>query len=184
MNQVNKIRICLFLNTLLVIFIGFYITNFATNSKYFRFGPNDDFIFISVHINTYDKYISLLILIFFNDLIRVVVQELGEPVLAFTVYNPDKKIIDEFTKSELYFYSNSMYFVSNIRYIFSVLINITQLDIALFSVCVEQLVTFFTIYLLINEKKFVKTKRLININNNNNINNNIEYISEIEINET
>ena len=103
MKQLNKIRICLFLNTLLVGFISYYITNFAENSKYFRFGPNEDFIFISVPIDTNEKYISLLILIFFNDLIRVLVQELGEPVLGFTVYNPDKKEIIESPSSYLCF---------------------------------------------------------------------------------
>ena len=40
-------------------------------------------------------------------------QELGDPVLGFTVYNPDKTEISEFSKSQLYFYSNAMYFVSN-----------------------------------------------------------------------
>ena len=161
MKQLNKIRLCLTLNTLLVIFIGFYITNFATNSKYFRIGPNEDFIFISVPIDSNEKYISLLVLIFLNDLIRVIVQELGDPVLSFTVYNPDKREINEFSKSQLYFYSNAMYFVSNIRYIFNVLINVTQIDIALFSVFVEQIVTSVTIYMLLNEKKFIKTNELL-----------------------
>lgn len=164
MKQLNKIRICLTLNTLLVIFIGFYITNFASNSKYFRIGPNDDFIFISVSIDTNEKYISLLTLIFFNDLIRVIVQELGDPVLGFNVYNPDKTEIREFSKSQLYFYSNAMYFVSNIRDIFNVLINVTQIDIALFSVLVEQIVTSVTIYMLLNEKKFINTKELLSNN--------------------
>ena len=161
MKQLNKIRIYLILNTLLVIFIGFYITNFATNSTYFRIGPNDDFIFISVSIDTNEKYISLLVLIFFNDLIRVIVQELGDPVLGFNVYNPDKTEIREFSKSQLYFYTNAMYFVSNIRDIFNVLINVTQIDIALFSVLVEQMVTSVTIYMLLNEKKFINTKELL-----------------------
>jgi hypothetical protein len=163
MKQLNKIRICLILNTLLVIFIGFYITNFATNSTYFRIGPNDDFIFISVSIDTNEKYISLLVLvlIFFNDLIRVIVHELGDPVLGINVYNPDKTEIREFSKSQLYFYSNAMYFVSNIRDIFNVLINVTQIDIALFSVLVEQMVTSVTIYMLLNEKKFINTKELL-----------------------
>ena len=169
MKQLNKIRICLFLNTLLVLFISYYITNFAENSKYFRFGPNDDFIFISVTIDTNEKYISLLTLIFFNDLIRVIVQELGEPVLGFTVYNPDKKEISEFNKFQLYFYANAMYFVNNIRYIFNVLINVTQIDIALFSVLVEQIVTSFTIYILLNEKEFIKENELLQQNNFNNV---------------
>jgi hypothetical protein len=154
MNQLNKVRLCLFLNSCLVVFIGFYITNFAAESKYFRFGPNEDFIFISVQINTTQKYCSLLTLIFVNDIIRVIIQEFGDPVLYMNVYNPDKKEITEFTKQQLYFYANSMFLLNNIRYIFTVLINVTQIDIALFSVLVEQIIVMITIKLLLNEKKF------------------------------
>jgi len=75
----------------LVGFISYYITNFAENSKYFRFGPNEDFIFISVPIDT-------------------------------------------------------------------------QIDIALFSVFLEQIVTCFTIYILLNEKKFIKEHELLSEN--------------------
>ena len=161
MKQLNKIRICLILNVSVVSFISYYITNFAENSKYFRFGPHEDFIFISVPIDTNEKYISLLVLIFFNDLIRVLVQEIGEPILGFTVYNPDKKDITEFTKTQLYFYANSIYFVNNIRYIFNLLINITQIDIALFSILIEQIVSGIVIYFLLNEKRFINEKNLL-----------------------
>jgi len=162
MNQLNKVRLCLFLNTCLVVFIGFYITNFATDSKYFRFGPNDDFIFISVQINTMQKYCSLLTLIFVNDVVRVIIQEFGDPVLYMNVYNPDKKEITEFTKLQLYFYANSMFLLNNIRYIFTVLINVTQIDIAIFSVLVEEVIVIFTIKLLLDEKKFINKKSLLN----------------------
>ena len=47
MKQLNKVRLCLFLNSCLVVFIGFYITNFAAESKYFRFGPNE--VHLSIH---------------------------------------------------------------------------------------------------------------------------------------
>jgi len=161
MKQLNKIRICLILNVSVVSFISYYITNFAENSKYFRFGPHEDFIFISVPIDTNEKYISLLILIFFNDLIRVLVQEIGEPILGFTVYNPDKKEITEFSKSQLYFYANAIYFVNNIRYIFNLLINVTQIDIALFSILIEQIVSGIVIYFLLNEKRFINEKNLL-----------------------
>jgi hypothetical protein len=162
MNQLNKVRLCLFLNTCLVVFIGFYITNFASDSKYFRFGPNEDFIFISVQINTMPKYCSLLILIFVNDVIRVIIQEFGSPVLFMNVYNPDKKEITEFSKAQLYFYANSMFLLNNIRYIFTVLINVTQIDIALFSVLVEEVIVIFTIKMLLDEKKFINKKSLLN----------------------
>jgi hypothetical protein len=154
MNQLNKVRLCLFLNSCLVLFIGFYITNFASDSKYFRFGPNVDFIFISVQIDTTQKYCSLLTLIFVNDIIRVIIQEFGDPVLYMNVYNPDKKEITEFSKLQLYFYANAMFFINNIRYIFTILISVTQIDIALFSVLVEQVIVIITIKMLLNEKKF------------------------------
>jgi len=162
MNQLNKVRLCLFLNSCLVLFIGFYITNFASDSKYFRFGPNDDFIFISVQIDTTQKYCSLLTLIFVNDIIRVVIQEFGDPVLYMNVYNPDKKEITEFSKLQLYFYANSMFLINNIRYIFTILISVTQIDIALFSVLVEQVIVIITIKMLLNEKKFINKNSLLN----------------------
>ena len=154
MKQLNKVRLCLFLNSCLVLFIGFYITNFAGDSKYFRFGPSEDFIFISVQINTTQKYCSLLTLIFVNDIIRVIIQEFGDPVLFMNVYNPDKKEITEFSKAQLYFYANSMFLINNIRYIFTILISVTQIDIALFSVLVEQVIVIITIKMLLDEKKF------------------------------
>ena len=161
MNQLNKVRLCLFLNSCLVVFIGFYVTNFAAKSKYFRFGPNDDFIFISVQINTTQKYCSLLTLIFVNDVIRVIIQEFGSPVLFMNVYNPDKKEITEFTKLQLYFYANSMFLLNNIRYIFTLLIGVTQIDIALFSVLVEEVIVIFTIKMLLDEKKFINNNSLL-----------------------
>jgi hypothetical protein len=161
MNQLTKVRLCLFLNSCLVLFIGFYITNFAAESKYFRFGPSEDFIFISVQIDTTQKYCSLLTLIFINDVVRVIIQEFGDPVLYMNVYNPDKKEITEFSKLQLYFYANSMFLVNNIRYIFTLLISITQIDIALFSVLIEQIVVIITIKMLLDEKKFINKKSLL-----------------------
>tara|TARA_B110000008_G_scaffold228541_1_gene230650 strand:- start:1195 stop:1710 length:516 start_codon:yes stop_codon:yes gene_type:complete len=170
MKQLNKIRLCLILNVSLLIFISFFITFFAGNSKYFRFGPNEDFIFISVPINTYNRYTFLLVLISFNDIIKVLVGEIGEPVLIFNVYNPDKKIITEFTKPQLLFYANSMFFISNTRQVFEILINVTQIDIAIFSIIVEQLISICTVCFLISEKKFDKDGAIIS-------NTNIEMIN-------
>jgi hypothetical protein len=162
MKQLNKIRICLFLNVFLLGFISFFITYFAGNSKYFRYGPNEDFIFISVPIDSYERYALLLFLISLNDIIKVLVGEIGEPVLVFNVYNPDKKVITEFTRSQLLFYANTMFFVSNTRRVFEVLINVTQIDIAIFSIVVEQLISVCTVCFLVSEKKFDKEGKLTN----------------------
>ena len=92
----------------------------------------------------------------------MLISELGEPVLVFNVYNPDKKIITEFTKFQLLFYANSMFFIGNTRRIFEVMISITQIDIALFSIIIEQIVSIGTVYFLVNEKRF-STNEILSI---------------------
>ena len=170
MTPLKKIQICLILNILLLLFISLCTIIFAADSKYFRIGPHDNFLLISVQINTKLRYYFLLILIACNNCIKVLIQELGEPVLVFNVYNPDKKIITDFTKPQLLFYANSMFFIGNTRRIFELMITITQIDIAIFSIIIEQLMSICTVCFLVSEKKFMKDK---NIHNKNNIIDNI-----------
>ena len=154
MTPLKKIRICLGLNVLLLLFISSCIIIFASDSKYFRYGPSNNFLLISVKINTLTRYIFLLFLIACNNCIKVLISELGEPILVFNVYNPDKKVITDFNKYQLLFYANSMFFISNTRRVFELMITITQIDIALFSIVIEQLVSIGTVYFLVNEKQF------------------------------
>ena len=97
-----------------------------------------------------------------NNIIKVLVGEIGEPVLVFSVYNPDKRVITEFTKPQFLFYANTMFFVSNTRRVFEVLINVTQIDIAIFSIIVDQLIPVCTVCFLVSEKKFDKEGKLTN----------------------
>jgi len=54
-----------------------------------------------------------------------------------------------------------MFLINNIRYIFTILISVTQIDIALFSVLVEQVIVIITIKMLLDEKKFINKKSLL-----------------------
>ena len=78
------------------------------------------------------------------------------PVLGFSIYNPDKKVITEFSKNELQFYACSMYLISNLRYIFEIMLTISQIDIAIYSVIISELTGIITIRMLLNEKEFKK----------------------------
>lgn len=164
MNSKRKVELCLILNIILLILISCLISIFADKSNYFRIGPNPDFILISVKIDNLSKYFGLLGIIGFMNCIKVLVAELGEPVLVFNVYNPDKKIIDDFSKFQLLLYANSMFFVSNTRSVFEVMITVTQIDIAIYSVIIEQLVSIITVNLLVNEKKFIKKENISSTN--------------------
>jgi hypothetical protein len=152
----DKVRFCLVLNVISLLFVIILICIFKDNSsKYFRLGPSDNLTVISVNIDTWFKWGIVVITLCIFGIADVIIHELGSPVLGFNVYNPDKKIITEFTKNELNFLSNAMFMVSAIREVFNTVVSITQLDLALVTVIVKELASIVTIRLLLNEKKFI-----------------------------
>lgn len=134
-------------------------------------------LILSVKIDDYYKYGILLCVITVVRIVKVLVSEIADAILSFTIYNPDKKVITDFTKCELQFYGNYIYFIDSIRYVFTLMITITQIDLALFGVIIDQITTLFTIRLLLNEKSFNNYEDLdqeeLN-NNNNNLNTEID----------
>jgi hypothetical protein len=156
----NKIRLCIVGNAFTVLLVILPVCLLSENGTYFRFGPSPNFILISVPIDTWTKYIITMIFIAIVDIIRVISEEIGMPIINFNIYNPDKKIITEFTKFELQLYGNSMYTLSSIRGVFITLISITQFDIALWSLFIGETAALFTIRSLLNEKKFEEYSQL------------------------
>ena len=156
MKQKTKLQICLVCNFALLLIVIILMILFESKSKYCRFGPQDDLIVISVKIDTNTRYYILLGIITFIKVSKVLIEELGMPVLGFSIYNPDKKVITDFSKNELQFYACSMYLISNLRYVFEIMLTITQVDIAIYSVLVSEFTGIITIRILLNEKEFRK----------------------------
>jgi hypothetical protein len=128
----------------------------SEKSTYFKLGPSKDLIVISVEIDTWEKWILLNLFIWLVKGCDVLVNEIGSPILGFRVYNPDKKIIDDFTKNQLNFLANSMWFVNGFRTVLMAVITITQVDIAFSGMIISEIVSIFTVRHLLNCKKFVK----------------------------
>ena len=158
MNSRNKLQLCILIYGILLIGIVSIISIYKTHGEYFRWGiPNkneEPLIIISVNIDNYYKYFSLLLMITIIRIIKVGVTEIADPILTFNIYNPDKKNIEEFGKNELQFYGNMLYLIDNLRYVFTLMITITQIDLALYSVLVGEITSLFTIRMLLNEKTF------------------------------
>jgi hypothetical protein len=157
----HKVWLCLVGNTLSMIIILILIIVFRDqNSKYFRLGPNEDLIVVSVNINNWSKWSILLMVVGLIRGCEVLVNELASPILGFRIYNPDCKEINDFTKNELNFLGNAMWFVNNFRSILMVIVTISQFDIALISMFISELVSICTVRYLLNEKKFIKKSNL------------------------
>jgi len=152
----TKLKLCVISNLfLLFIIIGVIIIFSSREDKYWNWGPNKDLLVISVKIDTWVKYYWLLLFIAILKISNVIISEVAHPILGFNIYNPDKKIITEFTKNQLQIYGNLMYFIDSVRGVFTILITISQVDVALVGVLISEITGIFTIRMLLNEKTFI-----------------------------
>lgn len=157
MDTRKKLIYCLIGNFVAMLAVVLVVSLFKDDSStYLRFGPSDDLILVSIKINTWGKWSGALLFIAVIRGCEVLVNEIGSPILGFNVYNPDKKVITDFTKNELNIYANTMWTLNSLRSVLMVIINITQFDLALSSVIVSELVSIFTVRMLLNEKQFVR----------------------------
>jgi len=173
-NNNDRLKRCIFINFILLFIIIIFVSTFKEpNDKYFRIGPNNDLSIMSIKINSTERYILLQIFIAFTEITRVIINEIASPILAFNIYNPDKKIITEFDKNELQVMANCMWFINNLISALYIMVTISQFDIAILKVIYSELTSIYTIRLLLNEKQFVKE------NNSNSEDENIELLSTV-----
>jgi hypothetical protein len=157
----SKVIACIIGNYITAALVTIVVIIFRDpKGSYFRFGPSNDLLVISILINTWGKWVLTIAFIGVIKGCEVLVNELGSPILGFRVYNPDCKVITDFTKNELNFLANAMWFVNNFRSILMTVVSITQIDLALAGMVISELVSIGTVRILLNEKKFIK-------NNNN-----------------
>ena len=110
MTPKQRLKICILGQFMLLVSVIIPTIMLANKgSSYYRFGPNEDLIIISVKINTGFKYAILLVYIFIFRVCKAFVQEFGMPVLGFNIYDPNRKIITGFTRMELQVQANIMY---------------------------------------------------------------------------
>ena len=151
----QRLKVCIVGQFLLLISVLIPTVLLANkNSSYYRFGPNDELMIISIKINTTPKYVILLLYIFIFRVCKAFVQELGMPVLSFNIYNPNQKVITGFTRRELQIQANIMYTLNAIRWALEIQLAIVQIDIAIISAVFQEIASIPTIYLLLIEKTF------------------------------
>ena len=69
---------------------------------------------------------------------------------------------------ELQFYGNSMYLIDAIKGVLLIMVNISQIDVALWGVFVSESASIVTIRMLLNEKQFLREGIPSSIDENDN----------------
>ena len=150
----RRLLTCLTIDLTILGLVTAVIVAFAESSPYWAIGPSERLIVISVKIHTATRYALLLVLIALVNVAKVIVEGMGAPILRAAVYNPYRPVVAGFTSGELQFYANSISVVAGLRAVFQTMVSITQIDIALWSLVISELVSFVIIRALLREKTF------------------------------
>ena len=153
----KKVQYCILFNLVLLFIITAPIVLLNNGeSTYFRYGWSDDLILISFSVNTKERYMIVCLYIIVIKASNVFISEIVGPILGFNIYNPDKQVITDFSKNELQVYGNLNYLINGFKRIMMIMISITQIDLALIGMLSGEIISFYTIRMLLNEKKFKK----------------------------
>ena len=154
-----KLRYCVAIHCVVFVVIVVVINVCKDGqSNYLNYGPNEQLHVLSVKIDSMTKYVYLQLFLICIECARVFASEIGCPIIGFNVYNPDKKVITEFSKNELQFLANVMWFASNMTTGLFVMITISQIDVALLRILYSEAMSMITIRILLNEKQFTVCK--------------------------
>jgi len=154
MNQRKRAWTLIIISAILTILMTCITLFCGVQSEWFMIGWRDDLYVVGVNINTSAKYWCLVLLIGVKTFLENAITEILGPILGFTVYNPDKKVITDFTKIELEFISNINYVLLGVRGVFSMGIYISQIDFMLWSVVFGEISNIFTVKFLLKTKEF------------------------------
>ena len=151
----TRLKLCIMGSALLTVLTLILTAVFATDSGWFSFGPSKNLVIAGVVIDNYTKYSILALIIVFNSVVDMIISEFAQPILGFNIYNPDKKVITDFTsKRELQVLASLYWAFNNLRGIFTILISITQVDLALIKWLTLELTAIYTIDTLLSKKNF------------------------------
>ena len=146
---------------LITLFLIFILVIFSSvKTSYYTYGPNDNLSLFGIRIDTLTKYICLHIFMIISETSEVFISEIAMPFIDFNIYNPDKKIITDFTRFELNIFANLMYTLNALKKLLMLIVSISQFDIALCKVIYSELTRIFTIHFLLSEKKFKEYKEI------------------------
>ncbi len=156
MEKILLLKLCIYVNIgiLFLSILSFFVFN-NVSSSYFSIGWSDNFIFVSVIIDTPLKYFILCLFIIILNVSEIFLNDLASPLIQFSTYNPYKIDINDFSRFELEAYSNVIFFIQICKRFLIVVVTLSQIDIAVISLVSSQISASFVIHYLLDQKKFL-----------------------------
>ena len=153
---VRRTWMCLIVNMATLFVIIGLTCGFGEENGYLKWGPSDNLFLIGILINTWTKWGISMMLIVAVSIVDCITVEFGMPFVSFRIYNPDCKEINDVGPIELQILANGMYLSQSLKSAVYTLAIVTQIDYAVVRVLASEIASFYTVRVLIKEKKFIK----------------------------
>jgi len=153
MRVAKRTKFCLVANTVLLFILvgGAFIA--APETGLFTFGPSEKLIVGSVVIDSWLRYWILIGLVCVFRSLSVIINDIGMPNLGFSIYDPTRETVYGFGRMELQLLANGMFLVTSLSNVFSILVTVARMDVAIISVFASELSSAASIYYLLGKKK-------------------------------
>ena len=143
---------------------SFYVfSEVDTKNSYFHIGWSNQFILISIVINTPFKYFTLCSFIVVSNVSEILMDNIAVPIIQFSTYNPYKKNITDFSRCELESFSNLLFFIQLCRRFLQIFLTLSQIDIAIISWLSSQYSAYIAIKYLLDNKEFTSSNTYIEV---------------------
>jgi len=134
------------------IYIGVYYRLNVFSNPYFKFGPNETFLFLGAKVDNWNTYLLLLLLQLADSFFNFVVFNMVYPWIATDVQARSRKVYPA-PKWKTYFIVNVNYMHHQLKNVFWVFTALSQFDLALANLLTYLFITnSYTIRSWINHK--------------------------------
>jgi hypothetical protein len=141
---------------MVVVIVFFYVLG-VIDSDFIRIGPNNTTLFMSMHIDTWEKWGFLSFFVFVNTFINSFVADCMGPWITNTVQD-HKNLYLPYSKPICLCIVQTYYFYGNIMSMFGLFAMFSQIDFLFIRATSDFIVTYYTTYQFLKSKVFEKEK--------------------------
>lgn len=147
---------CVCMISIVVALFSIFLYGGGVEHHLLSWGPQEDFFILSMRIDTWTKYWSVVFMIVATITLKTVAKQIGWAICKFLVFDQNRRVVYGFYPSELLGYTEVLRTGENLVDMFSVILlfAIYKFDIIIISIFVGMFISLVVVYYLLRKKTF------------------------------
>lgn len=147
---------CVCMTVIVMALFSIFLYGGGVEHHLLSWGPQEDFFILSIRIDTWGKYWSVVFMIVATITLKTVAKQVGWSICKFNVFDQNRRDIYGFYPTELLGYTEWLRTGENLVDMFSVvlLFAIYKFDIIIISIMAGMVISLIVVYYLLRKKTF------------------------------